>query len=152
MFNYLKIEVRENGFTLIELMIVVAIIGILAAVAIPSYMSYIQKARVTALVYPGLHSIQNNLAIFYAQHLRFPTSPTTTAIMEEDADTTYFTMSYDTSFIELKIVSTAGGNDKLAKLNNYVLTMVPVTTSDGNIKNWKLSGTLATKLGLSGEN
>lgn len=41
---------KNNGFSLIELMVVVAIVGILAAIAVPSYQKYIEKAKFSEIV------------------------------------------------------------------------------------------------------
>jgi type IV pilus assembly protein PilA len=61
------VKMRENkGFTLVELMIVVAIIGILAAVAIPFYQRYMAKSRVAQLVIPGVSSIMKSVTTAYS--------------------------------------------------------------------------------------
>jgi type IV pilus assembly protein PilA len=49
-----KLRSNKEGFTLIELMIVIAIIGILAAIAIPNFIAYRNKAYCSALCDMGI--------------------------------------------------------------------------------------------------
>ena len=61
-----KMRTNEKGFTLIELMIVVAIIGILAAIAIPNFLQYQLKAK-TAEVKTNLAAIGTNQEAYRAE-------------------------------------------------------------------------------------
>ncbi len=62
----------QQGFTLIELMIVVAIIGILAAIAIPAYTDYTARAQVSEAV-ELMAGLKTPIAEFYHDKGRLPT-------------------------------------------------------------------------------
>ena len=64
----------QKGFTLIELMIVVAIIGILAAIAVPAYQDYIARAQVSEAV-SLLGSAKTGLAEYFADKGFWPSTP-----------------------------------------------------------------------------
>jgi general secretion pathway protein G len=64
---------REGGFTLVELMIVMLIIGVLAAIAIPSYVSSIRNAK-EAVLKEDLHVIRNAIDSYTMDKEKAPQS------------------------------------------------------------------------------
>lgn len=133
---------RNAGFTLIEVLIVVAIVGILCAVSLPWYLSYVNRARVVSYVYPGLHAIESNIALYYATTLALPTAAELPGLMGE-ADTSQFQVEMLADRLKITITST----EKLGALNGMVMYAKPMT-DNSRIVLWEMSGTLAERLGI----
>jgi type IV pilus assembly protein PilA len=71
MLTKIRKKLNSKGFTLIELMIVIAIIGILAAIAIPQFASYRQKAY-NAAALSDLKTVKTTLEAYYADNQFYP--------------------------------------------------------------------------------
>ena len=69
----------QKGFTLIELMIVVAIIGILAAVALPAYQDYTKRARASEAL-SLMSGAKASVTEFYSSNNHFPTGNTSAGL------------------------------------------------------------------------
>ena len=72
MLQKIKKQIKSSkGFTLIELMIVIAIIGILAAIAIPQFASYRAKSYNAASV-SDARNLRTDLEAYYAEWEQYP--------------------------------------------------------------------------------
>lgn len=135
-----------QGFSLVELMIVVTIVGIIAAIAVPGYMSYIHRTRVFSLVFPGMHSIEQNIALYYLSNSAMPDNTVLPELMSE-ADTTYFTVRMEAGKL-LMTIDSPEPVSKLYILNGLDLTATPRTDGD-KINGFALTGSLAERLKIN---
>lgn len=111
----------RRGFTLIELMITVMIIGILAGIAIPQYQQYVTKARRTEAK-SALARVQGALERYYTVNNVYTTNPVNLQLVACSATTTPSADNCPASNYTITIAALAGNIN-----TGFTLTAAPVS-------------------------
>lgn len=125
-FHSNKMKTRSTGFTLIELMIAVAILGILASVALPSYQSYLRKSR-RADAFVALSRIQLAEEKWRANN---PTYGTLANIgVSATSDQGYYTLSIGSGPTSTSYVATASAVSGSSQASDTGCTSITITVN-----------------------
>ena len=119
----------QKGFTLIELMIVVAIIGILAAVALPAYQDYTVRAKVSELML-AVSAGKTPVAEFYQVKGSLPNSGSVS--IDSQVSAYVASVTWDGTSI-LGVSSTSMGN---SAANSKTIALSPITSANNAVLNW----------------
>jgi len=126
----------QKGFTLIELMIVVAIIGILAAIAIPAYQDYTIRAQVTE----GMNLAAAAKAAVAETFLNRGKAPADRTAAGMSANATDTVGKYVTGVNVLNgTIQITYGNEANAAINQATLNLVPYISVDNSVS-WMCGG------------
>lgn len=134
---------KERGFTLVELVVVLAVLGIVAAVAVPKYVSHVKEARVAAL--NGLAgAIRSAVLLVHSKYMAAATGTSPVTLL----DTT--TVAVTTGASGGMPLAATGGIDHALKFDGFAYTDNADQTAafdfETPVTNCKLTYTEATGL------
>jgi type IV pilus assembly protein PilA len=124
---------KQQGFTLIELMIVIAIVGILAAVALPAYQDYTVRAKMSEPM-AALAEAKTTIAEYYASNAVWPATATLAGLNTNPNKLIVASLHYESSNGAL-VTATVQANvvPGITNPNEVGFSLSALTRGDGSI-------------------